>query len=299
MDGARRHRPIACAILSSRATGRVGHVTEHDREFVNGIVLALLLPSPRRHDPHAAGDRVPQIPSDDDRSEAIDHIGLLQVRRSEFVRRHIEAQRDTIPLEYLPAYAPELNPAECIRGHLKHWSSRGFVATRVTSPFLILRLDPLVSIRSSEYSGNFRPAPRSIQRWGIFKWPGPREVGRPPGCRPILRSGTPVGRLCESFGLRVGHCRPREMCAECKAQCDKQNENFAAHLCISVKNQQVMKAAFDSEVCHFDGHKFLFPENHGIPSHVAAISRRIDAHQFVHTDLIRTRRGSTAGDRFQ
>lgn len=44
----------------------------------------------------------------------------LQAHRSKLVRAHVEAQRGDITLELLPAYAPELNPVECIWGYLKH-----------------------------------------------------------------------------------------------------------------------------------------------------------------------------------
>ena len=44
----------------------------------------------------------------------------LQGHRSKLVREHVEAQRGAIALESLPAYAPERNPVECIRGYLKH-----------------------------------------------------------------------------------------------------------------------------------------------------------------------------------
>ena len=44
----------------------------------------------------------------------------LQAHRSKLVRAHVEAQRGRILLERLPAYAPEMNPVECIWGYLKH-----------------------------------------------------------------------------------------------------------------------------------------------------------------------------------
>jgi transposase len=48
----------------------------------------------------------------------------LQAHRSKFVRQHVEAQGGAIALEYLPAYAPDLNPVECIWGHLKRRARR-------------------------------------------------------------------------------------------------------------------------------------------------------------------------------
>jgi transposase len=44
----------------------------------------------------------------------------LSAHRSVFVRDFIAAQRGRIQIEWLPAYAPELNPVEYIWGHWKH-----------------------------------------------------------------------------------------------------------------------------------------------------------------------------------
>ena len=44
----------------------------------------------------------------------------LPVHRSALVREYLEALNGAIQVEQLPAYAPELNPAEYIWGHLKH-----------------------------------------------------------------------------------------------------------------------------------------------------------------------------------
>jgi transposase len=44
----------------------------------------------------------------------------LPVHRSRLVRDFVAAQRSKIHLEYLPAYAPELNPVEYIWGYCKH-----------------------------------------------------------------------------------------------------------------------------------------------------------------------------------
>lgn len=52
----------------------------------------------------------------------------LQAHRSKLVRAHVEAQRGAIALEYLPAYAPELNPVEYIWGYLKHHAMPNFCA---------------------------------------------------------------------------------------------------------------------------------------------------------------------------
>ncbi len=52
----------------------------------------------------------------------------LQAHRSKLVRAHIEAQHGQIMLEYLPPYAPELNPVECIWGYLKHHAMPNYCA---------------------------------------------------------------------------------------------------------------------------------------------------------------------------
>ena len=44
----------------------------------------------------------------------------LQTHRSRLVREFADAQEGRLALEYLPAYAPELNPVEYIWGHWKH-----------------------------------------------------------------------------------------------------------------------------------------------------------------------------------
>ena len=52
----------------------------------------------------------------------------LQAHRSKLVRHYAEAQCGAIALEYLPAYAPELNPAEYIWGYLKHHAMPNYCA---------------------------------------------------------------------------------------------------------------------------------------------------------------------------
>jgi transposase len=52
----------------------------------------------------------------------------LQAHRSRLVNAYIEAQRGRIALEYLPAYAPELNPVEYIWAYLKHHAMPNFCA---------------------------------------------------------------------------------------------------------------------------------------------------------------------------
>lgn len=44
----------------------------------------------------------------------------LRAHRSKLVRQYVEADEEGIQLEFLPAYAPELNPVEYIWGYLKN-----------------------------------------------------------------------------------------------------------------------------------------------------------------------------------
>ena len=44
----------------------------------------------------------------------------LPAHRSRVVQEFVAAQKGRIHIEYLPAYAPELNPTEYIWGHAKH-----------------------------------------------------------------------------------------------------------------------------------------------------------------------------------
>ena len=43
----------------------------------------------------------------------------LGVHKSSLVRAYVESLKGKIQIEFLPAYAPELNPTEYIWGHLK------------------------------------------------------------------------------------------------------------------------------------------------------------------------------------
>ena len=52
----------------------------------------------------------------------------LPAHRSHVVRDYVESLKGAIQLEYLPAYAPELNPTEYIWGHLKHHELGNFCA---------------------------------------------------------------------------------------------------------------------------------------------------------------------------
>jgi transposase len=56
----------------------------------------------------------------------------LQAHRSRLVRDYVEAQRGQIALEYLPAYAPELNPVEYIWGYLKRHAMPNYCARDLT-----------------------------------------------------------------------------------------------------------------------------------------------------------------------
>ena len=48
------------------------------------------------------------------------------------MRAHVEAQRGRIVLERLPAYAPEMNPVECIWGYLEHHAIPNYCAPNFT-----------------------------------------------------------------------------------------------------------------------------------------------------------------------
>ena len=50
----------------------------------------------------------------------------LPAHRSRMVRDYVESQNDAIELEFLPAYAPELNPVEYLWAHWKHHELANF-----------------------------------------------------------------------------------------------------------------------------------------------------------------------------
>jgi transposase len=52
----------------------------------------------------------------------------LQAHRSRLVKAYVEEQNGALALEYLPAYAPELNPVEYIWSYLKHHAMPNFCA---------------------------------------------------------------------------------------------------------------------------------------------------------------------------
>ena len=52
----------------------------------------------------------------------------LQAHRSKLVRQYVEEQRGAIALEFLPPYAPELNPVEHIWGYLKSHAMPNYCA---------------------------------------------------------------------------------------------------------------------------------------------------------------------------
>jgi transposase len=52
----------------------------------------------------------------------------LQAHRSRLVREFVESRNGAIQLEFLPAYAPELNPTEYIWGYLKEHALPNFCA---------------------------------------------------------------------------------------------------------------------------------------------------------------------------
>ena len=50
----------------------------------------------------------------------------LQAHRSRLVRQYVESQEGAIHLEFLPPYAPELNPVEYLWAHWKHHELANF-----------------------------------------------------------------------------------------------------------------------------------------------------------------------------
>lgn len=56
----------------------------------------------------------------------------LQAHRSQLIKEYVDAQNVRFALEHLPAYAPELNPVEYIRGYLKHHAIPNYCAGNIT-----------------------------------------------------------------------------------------------------------------------------------------------------------------------
>jgi len=56
----------------------------------------------------------------------------LRQHHSRLVRAFVAAQEGRLELEFLPAYAPELNPVEYIWGHLKHHELPNFCARNLS-----------------------------------------------------------------------------------------------------------------------------------------------------------------------
>lgn len=52
----------------------------------------------------------------------------LRAHRSKLVNKYVSEQHGAIAVEFLPAYAPELNPVECIWGYLKSHAMPNFCA---------------------------------------------------------------------------------------------------------------------------------------------------------------------------
>ena len=52
----------------------------------------------------------------------------LQAHRSRLVKEYVDGLNGHIALEYLPAYAPELNPVEYVWGYLKHHAMPNYCA---------------------------------------------------------------------------------------------------------------------------------------------------------------------------
>lgn len=52
----------------------------------------------------------------------------LRAHRSKLVRAHLEARHGRIMVDYLPAYALDMNPVECIWGYLEHHAMPDYCA---------------------------------------------------------------------------------------------------------------------------------------------------------------------------
>lgn len=55
----------------------------------------------------------------------------LAAHRSRLVRQYVDSLKGAIQLERLPAYAPELNPVECLWGYLKQHEIGNLCATHL------------------------------------------------------------------------------------------------------------------------------------------------------------------------
>jgi len=66
----------------------------------------------------------------------------LGVHKSRLVREYVESLNGRIQIEFLPAYAPELNPTEYIWGHLKQHEMANLCAKSIAelAPFARNRL---------------------------------------------------------------------------------------------------------------------------------------------------------------
>lgn len=62
-----------------------------------------------------------------------------QAHRSHLVRDLVAAQQGRLLLERLPAYAPELNPVECIWGYWKHHELANLCAKNLSEPSVYAR----------------------------------------------------------------------------------------------------------------------------------------------------------------
>jgi transposase len=84
---------------------------EHLLQAVRAPEVVVFLRALRRH----LGDRKLLIVWD-----------RLQAHRSRLVREYVESQEGAIHLEFLPPYAPELNPVEYLWAHWKHHELANF-----------------------------------------------------------------------------------------------------------------------------------------------------------------------------
>jgi transposase len=97
-----------------------------------GELLAFLLSLLFRFDQESADRSVPQALRSTIGKKLLIVWDRLQAHRSRLVKEYVEGLNGRIALEYLPAYAPELNPVEYILGYLKHHAMPNYCARDLT-----------------------------------------------------------------------------------------------------------------------------------------------------------------------
>src|ERR1700756_3626990 len=94
------------AAVSLQLEGAVGHGRNH--------LVELLLPALSHHHPRPSGGGLPRPPVASSAGEAVGGVGRTAGASGALGNRIYRAQRGRLALEWLPGYAPELNPVEYI-----------------------------------------------------------------------------------------------------------------------------------------------------------------------------------------